>query len=44
MRDALQETWLSSESDTSLFKLHGYNFVSVGKFCSAHSGFSPAAK
>ena len=34
----LQETWLSSESDTSLFKLHGYNFVSVGKFCSAHSG------
>ena len=34
MRDALQETWLSSESDTSLFKLHGYNFVSVSKFCS----------
>ena len=34
----LQETWLSSESDTSLFELPGYNFVSVGKFCSAHSG------
>ena len=34
----LQETWLSSESDNSLFKLHGYHFVSVGKFCSAHSG------
>ena len=34
----MQETWLSSESDTSLFELHGYNFVSVGKFCSAHSG------
>ena len=34
----LQETWLSSESDTSLFELRGYNFVSVGQFCSAHSG------
>ena len=34
----LQETWLSSESDTSLFELHGYNFVSVGTFCSAHDG------
>ena len=34
----MQETWLSSESDTSLFKVHGYNFVSVSKFCSSHSG------
>ena len=30
----LQETWLSSDSDTSLFKIDGYNLTSQGKMCS----------
>ena len=34
----LQETWLSSESDTSLFEIQGYNLISAGKYCSPHSG------
>ena len=29
----LQETWLSSDSDTSLFKIDGYNLTSQGKMC-----------
>ena len=27
----LQETWLSSDSDTSLFKIDGYTLISQGK-------------
>ena len=27
----LQETWLSSDSDTSLLKIDGYNLISQGK-------------
>ena len=34
----LQETWLSNDSDTSLFELYGYKLISAGKFCSVHSG------
>ena len=34
----LQESWLSTVSDTSLYQLEGYNLISVGKVCSAHSG------
>ena len=33
----LQETWLSNDSDTSLFELHGYKLISAGKLCSVHS-------
>ena len=36
----LQETWLSSDSDTSLFKIDGYNFISQGKMCSSHGGLA----
>ena len=32
----LQETWLSSDSDASLFKIDGYNLISQGKMCSSH--------
>ena len=28
----LQETWLSSEYDTSLFEIEGYNLISAGKY------------
>ena len=34
----LQESWLSTVSDTSLYQLEGYNLISVGQVCSAHSG------
>ena len=34
----LQETWLSNDADTSLFKLEGYKIISKGKTCSAHGG------
>ena len=34
----LQETWLSDDSDASLFQLDDYNFISKGKSCSAHGG------
>ena len=34
----LQETWLSSESDTSLLQLENYQLISRGKSCSAHGG------
>lgn len=36
----LQETWLSGDSDLSLFQLPGYKLISVGKLCSAHSGIA----
>jgi hypothetical protein len=34
----LQETWLSTGSDTSLIQLEGYNLIHNGKSCSAHGG------
>ena len=33
----LQETWLDENSDTSLLAIEGYNLISQGKLCSAHS-------
>ena len=36
----LQETWLSRDSDTSLFKIDGYNLISQGKMCSSHRGLA----
>ena len=36
----LQETWLSSDSDTSLFKIDGYKLTSQGKMCSSHGGLA----
>ena len=36
----LQETWLSSDSDTSLFKIDRYNLTSQGKMCSSHGGLA----
>ena len=34
----LQETWLSSESSTSLYDLPNYQLISRGKYCSNHGG------
>ena len=34
----LQETWLKADSDLTLFQLDGYNLISAGRTCSAHSG------
>ena len=34
----LQESWLSDDSDTSLFQLDGYNLISQGKLCSTRGG------
>ena len=34
----LQETWLAADSELSLFQIPGYNLISTGKSCSAHSG------
>ena len=34
----IQETWLSSESPTSLFDLPNYELISRGKYCSNHGG------
>ena len=34
----LQETWLSADSDVSLFQLENFNFIYKGKSCSAHGG------
>ena len=34
----IQETWLSSESPTSLFDLPNYQLISRGKYCSNHGG------
>ena len=36
----LQETCLSSDSDTSLFKIDGYKLTSQGKMCSSHGGLA----
>ena len=36
----LQETWLSDDSDTSLFQIQGYNLISQGKICSEHGGLA----
>ena len=36
----LQETWLTSDSDTSIFKIDGYNLISQGKMCSSHGGLA----
>ena len=36
----IQETWLTDQSDVSLFKIDGYNFISQGKKCSAHGGLA----
>ena len=34
----LQETWLSCESDISLYNIPGYHLIHKGKSCSAHGG------
>ena len=34
----IQETWLSSESPTSLFDLPNYQLISRGNYCSNHGG------
>ena len=34
----LHETWLSSESSTSLYDLPNYQLISRGKYCSNHGG------
>ena len=39
----LQETWLSNDADTSLFKLEGYKIISKGKHV-AHKGPSDLFK
>ena len=38
MNSAQFETLLSSDSDTSLFQIEGYNYISQGKMCSSHGG------
>ena len=34
----LQESWLSDDTDTSLFQLDGYNLSAQGKICSTRGG------
>ena len=34
----LQETWLTSDADTSLLQIDGYSLISRGRSCSAHGG------
>ena len=34
----LQETWLSENSDLSVFQLHNYTCISQSKYCSNHGG------
>ena len=34
----LQETWLTADSDLSLFQIEGYNLISTGRSSSAHGG------
>ena len=34
----IQESWLSSDSDTSLFDIPNYQLVAKGKYCSNHGG------
>ena len=36
----IKETWLTDQSDVSLFKIDGYNLISQGKTCSAHGGLA----
>ena len=36
----LQETWLSDDSDISLYQIQGYNLISQGKICSEHGGLA----
>ena len=36
----LQETWLSTEQDASIFNIPGYHLINLGKKCSAHSGLA----
>ena len=35
-----KETWLTDQSDVSLFKIDDYNLISQGKICSAHGGLA----
>ena len=34
----IQESWLSDDTDTSLFQLDGYNLIAQGKRCSTRGG------
>ena len=34
----IQESWLSSDSDSSLFNIPNYQLVAKGKYCSNHGG------
>ena len=36
----LQETWLSDDSDITLYQIQGYNLISQGKICSEHGGLA----
>ena len=36
----LQETWLSTDQDASIFNIPGYQLITLGKKCSAHSGLA----
>ena len=36
----LQETWLSTDQDASIFNIPGYQWITLGKKCSAHSGLA----
>ena len=36
----LQETWISENSDLSLYEIDGYNFISQPAYCSSHAGLA----
>ena len=36
----LQETWLSDDSDITLYQIQGYNLIYQGKMCSEHGGLA----
>ena len=36
----LQETWLSDDSDITLYQIQGYHLISQGKICSEHGGLA----
>lgn len=36
----LQETWLTEDSDLSLYQIPEYNLISMGKYCSEHGGLA----
>ena len=36
----LQETWLSTDQDASIFNIPGYQLITLGKKCSTHSGLA----